>query len=44
MDNFVNFEVLKAPINWVVVFLILYFLALLSQYVVKNLENAGVSL
>jgi hypothetical protein len=44
MNNFVNFDVLSNPLNWVIVFLILYFLALLTQFVAKSLGNAGVNL
>ena len=43
MGNFLNVELLSEPINWVVVFLILYFLAILSQYVITDLNAAGVT-
>ena len=44
MDAILNIEVLENPVNWVIVFLILYFLALLSQYMVTQLNAAGVTL
>jgi len=44
MDNIVNLELLRDPVNWVIVFLILYFLALCTQYVATNLNAAGINL
>lgn len=44
MSNVVNFEVLAHPLNWIVVFLVLYFLALASKYMIERLGAAGVSL
>jgi hypothetical protein len=43
MDNLVNLDLLRSPWNWVIVFLILYFLALASKYVVESLKNVGIS-
>ena len=44
MDTLVNIELLGDPVNWVIVFLILYFLALLTQYTATNLNAAGINL
>jgi hypothetical protein len=44
MGTFVNTELLTNPLNWVVVFLILYFLALVTQYTASNLNAAGITL
>lgn len=44
MDNVVNFELLSDPLNWLIVFLILYFLALMTQHVSIDLRNAGINL
>lgn len=43
MDKIVNLDLLLSPLNWVIVFLILYFLALATHYVSTELEAAGVT-
>ena len=44
MGEIINFDLLSSPVNWIIVFLILYFLALLSHYVMLSLGHAGVAL
>jgi hypothetical protein len=44
MNNIINFDLLSDPLNWVIVFLILYFLALATQYVAQSLSGAGITL
>ena len=44
MNNIVNFDVLAEPLNWVIVFLVLYFLALISHYISTQLHAAGITL
>jgi hypothetical protein len=44
VNNLINWELVSEPLNWVIVFLILYFLALLSFYVSKSLGDAGINL
>ena len=44
MSNLINWELVSQPLNWVIVFLIAYFLALASMYVATNLNSAGISL
>jgi hypothetical protein len=43
LNNIVNFDVLTEPLNWVIVFLVLYFLALISHYVATQLNAVGVT-
>jgi hypothetical protein len=43
MEKVVNLDLLLSPLNWIIVFLILYFLALISQYVSTQLKAVGVS-
>jgi hypothetical protein len=33
MDNFINFKLLANPVNWVIIFLVLYLTALLANIV-----------
>ncbi len=44
VGSIVNIDLLAEPINWVIVFLVLYFLAISSQYVSTQLNAAGVNL
>lgn len=44
MEKIVNLDLLLSPMNWVIVFLILYFLALATHYVSVELDAAGVTL
>jgi len=44
LNNIVNFDVLAEPLNWVIVFLVLYFLALISHYISTQLHAAGITL
>jgi len=44
LGNLINWELISNPINWVIVFLIAYFLALATMYVATNLNSAGISL
>jgi len=44
MEKIINLDLLMEPLNWVIVFLVLYFLALATHYVVTELEAAGVTI
>jgi hypothetical protein len=44
MEKIVNLDLLMEPLNWVIVFLILYFLALITHYVSTELSAAGVTI
>jgi hypothetical protein len=41
MDKVINWELIKNPYNWVIVFLILYFVALLARIVMTAAEGGG---
>jgi hypothetical protein len=42
MHEIVNLDLLTNPLNWVIVFLILYFLSLMTKYVDDSMKNVGV--
>jgi len=44
MSNIINWELVSHPLNWVIVFLVLYFLSLAAMYVETNLHSVGISL
>lgn len=44
MSNFINWELVAHPLNWVIVFLVLYFLSLATMYVAQNLSSAGINI
>jgi len=43
VDKIVNLDLLGEPLNWVIVFIILYALALATQYVAKSANVAGIT-
>ena len=44
MGEVINLPLISNPVNWLIVFLVLYFLALASHYVSTSLNAAGVNL
>ena len=43
MGAIVNLDLIQSPLNWVIVFLILYFLALAAKYISDSLNAAGIA-
>jgi hypothetical protein len=41
MDRVVNWELIKNPMNWVIIFLTLYFVALVGRIVFTAAEGGG---
>ena len=44
MEYVINLELISNPVNWIIVFLILYFLALATHYVTSQMNGIGISL
>lgn len=44
MDRVVNFQILSNPLNWIIIFLVLYLVALIAKLLVGASTNAPIQL
>jgi hypothetical protein len=42
MDRIINFNILSSPANWVIIFFVLYLVALIGQVLYQASKNASV--